>query len=312
MARAKWFEKFSATTPTHVAAQRVVLERLNNTRGRIAAAARAPAVDPEPVHQLRVASRRLAAAVSIFRGFLDDSLRRKLRRAARRVRRAAGEVRDLDVQRIALARVLEAHGRVLTPEGVALAGALTRRRANAVRRMRRSLKKWKPRLDRRAREIRAEQAATSMTVDGATERLATTADQVLGRRLREFRAAGEADLTSVERLHELRIAGKRLRYSMEVFAACYPASFRSELYATVEAVQTELGEINDLTTLLEKLDGLHDIDAGEAGSGQVQALIDELRAGLAGELHARQQRFVCEWGQRHGDFEQRFVQLLAS
>src|SRR5262245_11473393 len=53
--------------------------------------------DPEHVHQLRVATRRADAAMRAFADFLPRRKAKKLRRALKRIRRAAGEARDHDV-----------------------------------------------------------------------------------------------------------------------------------------------------------------------------------------------------------------------
>jgi CHAD domain-containing protein len=43
----------------------------------------------------------------------------------------------------------------------------------------------------------------------------------------------------------VRIAGKRLRYAMEVFAYCFGPKFRDELYPAIEEMQEILGTAND-------------------------------------------------------------------
>ena len=43
----------------------------------------------------------------------------------------------------------------------------------------------------------------------------------------------------------MRIAGKRLRYAMEVFADCFTPAFREQLYPAVEQMQEILGIAND-------------------------------------------------------------------
>src|SRR5207244_2166671 len=53
--------------------------------------------DIENVHQLRVATRRAAAALRIFLDCLPGRLHDKTRKALRGLRRAAGEARDWDV-----------------------------------------------------------------------------------------------------------------------------------------------------------------------------------------------------------------------
>ena len=54
-----------------------------------------------------------------------------------------------------------------------------------------------------------------------------------------------ANLEDYAHLHQVRIAGKRLRYAMEVFADCFSLSFRESLYPRVEDMQEMLGRAND-------------------------------------------------------------------
>ncbi len=55
-------------------------------------------------------------------------------------------------------------------------------------------------------------------------------------------------------LHQLRIRGKELRYRMELLAAAFPCPLlRTRLYPTVEALQDQLGEVNDLATAKARL-----------------------------------------------------------
>ena len=58
-------------------------------------------------------------------------------------------------------------------------------------------------------------------------------------------AESSRDEDNVEALHDLRIAAKRLRYTMEIFAPALGAE-AVELLQTVEALQERLGAIHDL------------------------------------------------------------------
>jgi CHAD domain-containing protein len=58
--------------------------------------------------------------------------------------------------------------------------------------------------------------------------------------VREFLAK---DFTPIE-LHQLRLASKRLRYTLELFRPCYPAGMEERLEA-LKKLQDWLGEVND-------------------------------------------------------------------
>jgi CHAD domain len=85
--------------------------------------------------------------------------------------------------------------------------------------------------------------------------LAQTARAILEVRmdeLEETRAtiSGPADS---EALHALRIVAKRLRYSLEMFAVCFPDERAQERADGVRAMQDVLGRIHDLDVLHDLL-----------------------------------------------------------
>ena len=59
-------------------------------------------------------------------------------------------------------------------------------------------------------------------------------------RVREFLAEDPAP----RNLHRLRLASKRLRYTLELFRPCYPAALEERL-AALKVLQDCLGEVND-------------------------------------------------------------------
>ena len=63
--------------------------------------------------------------------------------------------------------------------------------------------------------------------------------------LRDLDTAAGQDLDDYAHLHQVRIAGKRLRYAMEVFGECFAPPFREKLYPAVEEMQEILGRAND-------------------------------------------------------------------
>lgn len=81
--------------------------------------------------------------------------------------------------------------------------------------------------------------------------LAETAQTVLGERLDELvstRATVSGPDDSDE-LHQLRIAAKRLRYSLEMFTVCFPHKVAQERADEVRVMQDVLGRIHDLDVL---------------------------------------------------------------
>jgi CHAD domain-containing protein len=59
---------------------------------------------------------------------------------------------------------------------------------------------------------------------------------------------------TLRELHRLRLASKRLRYTLELFRACYPAGLEDRLDA-LKVLQDWLGEVNDAVASAEMLRG---------------------------------------------------------
>lgn len=66
-----------------------------------------------------------------------------------------------------------------------------------------------------------------------------------------FLETAKADLSDVESLHRMRLAGKRVRYAMELLAGAFDDSFRGELFVAFEEIQERLGTINDHVTAIK-------------------------------------------------------------
>jgi triphosphatase len=200
--------------------------------------------DPEEVHDMRVAIRRLRAALALFREALPvrgEALRGELKWVAE----GLGEVRDLDVQleqvRTWRAEMPEEDGRALEPVVTLLHG----RRAGARRRLLR-------RLDSRRYE-RLVASLTAFLKRGPVQRSAparipvlAAAPDLLRRRYRRVRKAGDpiTESSPPEDYHRLRIRGKRLRYALEFLEPLYGKRAR-RLIRRLVALQDNLGEHQD-------------------------------------------------------------------
>jgi len=194
----------------------------------------------EGIHQARVASRRLREVVPVVSGPGE----REARRAVRRVTRALGPVRELDVSlRLYGAVALEPRMSVAADD--ALRRALAVQRSRAIRLARAALTP-----SRLARLQGAVTALAHAAGPGSRARvLAAIAARVSRRAGALRRALAESGtLYSPERLHAVRIAVKRLRYALEVAGEARlgaTAAARRQL----KAAQDLLGEAHDLHVL---------------------------------------------------------------
>jgi CHAD domain-containing protein/uncharacterized protein YjbK len=209
-------------------------------------------IDPEPLHDMRVAIRRLRTALRAFRHDLPPRAR-DLSQRWRAVARVLGAVRDCDVQ----LDVLEAQLSRRTRDLAWLDGE--RRRVQAVRaasrrrllRMldsgayRRLVRRFRAFLDRR-RPRRGSAAAHAGPVAAPASRLLGEAyARVMRRGRRAFKRR------TARPLHALRIACKRLRYTAEWFQPLYGADL-ARLIRTLIRLQDVLGVHHDAVVALEQ------------------------------------------------------------
>ena len=86
---------------------------------------------------------------------------------------------------------------------------------------------------------------------------------------------GVLDLGEVERVHDMRVATRRLRAALEIFEPCFPRKRHRKALKRVKALADALGERRDADVETSMLEGLLE-DAAEADRGALRALIDEL------------------------------------
>jgi CHAD domain-containing protein len=223
--------------------------------------------DPEGVHDMRVATRRLRAALQVLEdtAVADPALTRRFRRRLRGLANSLGETRDADV----FLGNLEQYAEGLPPEEAAGLGPL--RQAIAARRAR-GRKAMLAELDAKATRrllarIRAwaEKGAEPVGKDkrGRDDGqmpepvwVRHFAHSAVWRRYEEV-LAYETAMPSppVPVLHQLRISGKRLRYTLEFFQeGMGPAT--KDLLKQLITVQDRLGELQDAEVAVLAIDEL--------------------------------------------------------
>jgi CHAD domain-containing protein len=90
-------------------------------------------------------------------------------------------------------------------------------------------------------------------------------------------AAGVLDMGDIERVHNMRVATRRLRAALEVFAACFPRKRHAALLHEVKALADALGERRDPDVAIEELEAIAGA-LGEAERPGIAGLIEEERA----------------------------------
>jgi CHAD domain-containing protein len=274
-------------TEASAALARVLTRRIDALRAH-AEAAREGTV--EGVHQARVATRRLREAVPVAAAGLRSVRRKRIRRALRTLTRALGPVRDCDVVLLLIAGLesgddvdLQALRQTWTREVLAERGQ--RRRS-----LRRALAP--PRIDTLSRAVAAlASARAAATEQGWRRRLAARLDQ-RARRLRQ-RIDEAGPLFVPDRLHAVRIAGKQLRYALELADECRLAAV-GPLLARLKRNQDTLGRLQDLDTLLGRLQRLD-------GAGDPYGRVQQAAEHLAGHLDREMRQLHAAYLRRRDD-----------
>ena len=214
------------------------------------------AKDIEFIHRMRVASRRLRSALTIFEGCFSRKEYKGYSRDVREVTRSLGAARDLDVQLAVLAAIMPEYADPRLAPGLnRLQLRLRQQRAEAqkgvaaaVQRLQAddtlvSLAKW-------AAPLR-EMSEGVYLFSPALYELAFSGISARQNELMAH-AAFIRDERNVTELHNMRISAKRLRYTMEAFADLYGGNLKPFISQT-RNFQDVLGEIHDADVWVEMI-----------------------------------------------------------
>ncbi|HXR30460.1 MAG TPA: CHAD domain-containing protein [Solirubrobacterales bacterium] len=89
-------------------------------------------------------------------------------------------------------------------------------------------------------------------------------------------SAGVLDLDDVEHVHDMRVATRRLRAALEIFADCFPRKRHRKALKRVKALADALGERRDLDVEIELLESCAD-EVAEGDRDALAAQIDARR-----------------------------------
>jgi CHAD domain-containing protein len=199
------------------------------------------------VHQARVASRRLREALPVLGARADADALVRAGRRVRRITRALGPVRELDVTLLLLTE--------LEGKGAAPARAIARVRSAVTE-------------ERQKRRVEMLEEMTPARLDKLRKRLVEVADQgsrssvprnalvaaaeQSAQRALNLRAAIEraGSIYLADRLHRVRIEAKKLRYALEIQRALARSRSRAGL-ARLKTQQDLLGRMHDLEILID-------------------------------------------------------------
>ena len=250
--------------------------------------------DPEYVHQMRVAVRRLRCALRLFACAGTAGLRRDMDGGLRDLGHALGQVRDLDV---ALGILLPVFGASTAQEAGAAGELLHARLSDARAGLRAHLN-----------SVQHERLMTRLALW-----LGAGAGKRGGRKLIRFarhamtdcfkaveHRAGQIEDLDAAQKHRLRIAVKRARYAAEFLHDLYPGAAMRRYLAVLVQAQEQLGSLTDINMVRALLRDLgldarlqHPLSSGLVAAapddGQLHRDFDTIRR-LAGFWRQRKSR----------------------
>ena len=110
--------------------------------------------------------------------------------------------------------------------------------------------------------------------EAAALTVGTRADEVWGHEHRVM------DTSDIEGVHDMRVATRRLRAAMEIFAPCFPKKRHKTTLREVKRLADCLGERRDPDVMIERLHAVEARLTQEDRPG-IESLIAELRANQA-------------------------------
>ena len=262
--------------------EQLIAKRLRTLEVTLAGAARG---DREALHRARIASRRIREALPLLSAGLRG---RRLERKVRRITRALGPVRELDVA-LQILDDVERSGELSRSALARLRQAVARERHALQAEMKRRIEDCNlEKLRKRALcVVRKSAAHGSLRRD--PEALARARARA-ARRAEQLQLAIEAasGIYLPDRLHEVRIAVKKLRYALELVRELSRSRARVHL-KTLSTVQDTLGRMHDLEVLIARTRAVQ----GAPGAPTLK---------LSGELDVLVRRFETECRQLHAQY----------
>ncbi len=220
--------------------------------------------DIESIHRARVASRRLRAALGMFRPCWKRKQIKAWKTEIGQLARNLGEARDYDVLIEFLASSLAGvSDRVLVPGIACLLSHVERQRQGLQPRLLKAIDRMEDSGVLKAMQaaIRANRAEAGDGEVAAGECARSQAGKSICKRLTELldESPGLADPDQHERHHAMRIAAKRLRYTLELARPVFSSNSGGD--GLVKTSDADLAKTGDAAKKLQSLLGeVHDCD----------------------------------------------------
>jgi CHAD domain-containing protein len=249
----------------------------------------AQAGDETSVHQARVASRRLRQALPLLGVRADADALDRAGRRVRRITRALGPVRELDVTLLLLAELQRRRAAPLRAISRVRAAVTDERQ----QRRREMLAEIKPSRLNKLRKRLVQVAAPDSQKLGTRSALAEANRQAAERAAQLKSAIDRAGgIYLADRLHRVRVAAKKLRYALEIQREL-TRSRSTAFLNRLKAQQDLLGRMHDFEILIDRTRGVQATltPRDRRGMAELKKLIrvleEECREGHATYMRSR-------------------------
>ncbi|HMC09847.1 MAG TPA: CHAD domain-containing protein [Pirellulaceae bacterium] len=223
----KWLPGVTAASKVRAVARQTLALRLERAAKFLKRSTKNSEEQAEHIHKLRTWCRRSAAAVELWRPLLPKQEAKWFAGKLKKIRQAAGDVRDLDV-------MLEQTG-----DNHSLARELNKQRNKALQPIARLHKRLvkRDKLDKRQRRLLRD-------IKEPKVRLGEWAKRRAGKQAAALLVLGQRSLQPLEAAHEFRIACKELRYVLEIVGGALPPA-AAKLYERLGDLQQRIGVVCD-------------------------------------------------------------------
>ena len=250
-------------------------------------------LDPEFLHDFRVAGRRTRSCLGQVKGVFGAELMRRFQEEFAWLGSLTGPTRDLDVY------LLKFEGyRADLPESLwsdldPLEQQLRQRQVTEHGRLSRELdsKRYKALIRDWSKFLRSTDHANDADAPNASRPVREVAAERIGRAYARVHKVGKglAKDTPPELVHQLRIDCKKLRYLLEFFGGLFDREGVKSIVGLLKKLQDDLGDFNDLRVHQDELGVMagNMMKNDQAGSGTLLAM-----GRLVEQLDSRQKRLT--------------------
>ena len=272
--------------------------------------------DIEHIHRMRVASRRLRTALRLFNEYFPENYAEKWRSEMKAITRALGNARDLDVQiQFLQEEVQKDLSEQEKPGYEYLLQRLNQQRTKTQKKVSRAIHclSQNQTLDQIHKVLiplfNREHGPSSPSLFALARQNINEALTTFLSYRDEIQAHDNSD-----KLHAMRIAGKHLRYTMEIFSPLYQEGMDPHI-EMMKGIQDQLGEIHDCDVWIVWLP-----EFIQEEENRITAIFDEtlpqskILPGIQRLIENRKQKrdieyetFVSNW--RRLEMEQTWVKL---